>query len=51
MKWFQLGVPKVEESPGELSIQNKDGIQSTLERYEVSHANKTVVIYIAMDGN
>ena len=30
---------KVEESPGEFSIQNKDGIQATLKRYEVSHAD------------
>ena len=31
---------KVEELPGEFSIQNKDGVQATLKRYEVSRADK-----------
>ena len=42
---------KVEVLPGEFSIQNKDVIQATLKRYGVSHANKTLGVYIAMDGN
>ena len=42
---------KVEELPGEFSIQNIEGIQAILKRYEVSHADKTLGFYIAMDGN
>ena len=42
---------KVEHLPGEFSIQNKEGIQETLKRYEVSHADKTLAVFIAMDGN
>ena len=37
--------------PGEFTIQNKDGIQAPLKRYEVSHADKTLGVFIAVDGN
>ena len=37
--------------PGEFTIQNKDGIQATLKRHEISHADKTLGVFIAMDGN
>ena len=40
----------MEDPPGEFSIQNKDGTQTPLVRYEASHADKTLGVYIAMDG-
>ena len=39
------------EGLGEFSIQNKDGAQTPLVRYEASHADKTLGVYIAVDGN
>ena len=42
---------KVEDFPGEFSIQNKDGVQTPLVRHKASHAYKTLEVCIAMDGN
>ena len=41
----------MEELPGEFFIQNKVGVQIPLVRHEASHADKTLGVYIAMDGN
>ena len=40
-----------EDLLGEFSIQNKYDVQTPLVRYEASHADKTLGVYIAMDGN
>ena len=42
---------KLEDLPGEFTIQDKTGSTFPLQRYEVSHADKTLGVYIAMDGN
>jgi len=42
---------KLEDLPGEFTIQDRTGVTFPLQRYEVSHADKTLGVFIAMDGN
>jgi hypothetical protein len=38
--------------PGELTIRSVDGTgRENLKRYEVDHAEETLGVYLAMDGN
>ena len=37
--------------PGQLTILDEHGIRQTLQRHDPSHAEKTLGIYFAMDGN
>jgi len=42
---------KLEDLPREFTIQDKTGSTFPLQRYEVSYADKTLGVHIAMDGN
>ena len=41
----------IEDLPGEFTLTNPHGDQQPLQRYEPSHAEKTLGVFISMDGN
>jgi len=47
-KWNYISV---NDLPGEFTLTNSQGERSPLTRYEPSHAEKTLGVYISMDGN